>query len=104
VRASIPLAAALIETDAAVLLDRLLREFRQLDEVTAYLQGASVVGYIREVFGIGAVRSVWQGGAAALPVATGMDLEALEREWRTFVSRFPAASDALAAARTRGCL
>jgi hypothetical protein len=99
-----PLASALVESGSAEPLNRLIHEFRQLDEVTAYLQSASVVGYIREVFGIEAVRSIWQDGPAALPLVTGMEPDDLERAWRAFVSRAPAASRALEAVHTQGCL
>jgi hypothetical protein len=98
------LASALIEGGSAGPLHRLIHDFRQQDEITAYLQGASVVGYIREVFGIGVLRSIWQEGPTVLPVVTGMDLDALERDWRAFVSQFPAASGPLETVRTRGCL
>jgi hypothetical protein len=63
-----------------------------------------VVGYIREVFRIEALRSIWKDGPAVLPVVTGMDLDALERAWRAFVSQAPAASRALETVHTRGCL
>jgi hypothetical protein len=98
------LAAALAQSGSAAPLHRLIHQFRELDEVGAYLQSASVIGYVRETFGIAAVRSVWQEGPDALPVVTAMDLAALERDWRDFVSGFPAASDALASVHARGCL
>jgi hypothetical protein len=98
------LASALVESGSADPLHRLIDEFRRLDEVNAYLQSASVVGYIREVFGIEALRSIWQDGPAVLPVVTGMDLDDLERVWRAFVAQSPAASRALETVHTRGCL
>jgi hypothetical protein len=98
------LAAALIETNAAVPFDRMINDFREGDEVSVYLQSGSVVGYVREVFGTGALLSIWQDGPAVLPVVTGMDIASLEREWRLFVSAIPAAPAALAAVRARGCL
>jgi hypothetical protein len=97
------LAAALVHTGAAVPLNRLIHHFFELDEVGAYLQSASVVGYIREVFGTSALRAIWQEGPAAVPVVTGKDIAALERDWRAFVSRFPAATTALEAVHERGC-
>jgi hypothetical protein len=99
-----PLAAALVETDAAVPLYRLIRHFHEVDEVGAYLQSASVVGYIREVFGTGALRTIWQEGPAAIPVVTGTDMDALERDWLDYVSRFTPAIAALKAVHETGCL
>jgi len=98
------LASALAESGSADPLHRLIHEFRQLDEVSAYLQSASVVGYIREVFGIEALRSIWQHGPVVLPVVTGMSLDELERGWRAFLSQTPAASRALETVHTQGCL
>jgi hypothetical protein len=99
-----PLAAALVETGAAAPLNRLIRHFFEVDEVRAYLQSASVVGYIREVFGTGALRAIWQEGPAAIPVVTGRDIDALELDWLDFVSRFPPAIAALEDVNERGCL
>jgi hypothetical protein len=98
------LASALIESGSAEPLHRLIHDFRDLGEVNAYLQSASVVGYISEVYGIGVLRSIWQEGPAVIPVVTGVDMEALERDWRVFVSRLPAASAVLESVHTRGCL
>jgi hypothetical protein len=98
------LAAALVEAGAAVPLDRLIHDFWNVDEVGAYVQSASLVGYIREAFGIGAVRAIWQEGHAALPEVTGTDIDSLERDWRAFVSSVQATPTALASVRTRGCL
>lgn len=98
------LAAALTESGSAEPLHRLIHDFGKLDEVNAYLQGASVVGYMREMFGIGAVRSIWQDGPAALPDVMNMDIASLERDWRAFVSGFSVASAALESVRANGCL
>jgi hypothetical protein len=98
------LAAALIETDTSVSLVELINHFREIDEVSAYLQSASVVGYVRDVAGITAVRSIWKEGPSAIPKATGLDIATFEHEWRNYVSRFSAATDELEHVRTHGCL
>jgi hypothetical protein len=98
------LASALVENGAAVPLRSLINDFREIDEVTAYLQAASIIGYIRERFGIAAVRSIWRGSSAVLPDVTGMDFNAFESTWREFVSHFPPASDALEAVHNGGCI
>jgi hypothetical protein len=98
------LAAALVEAGASVPLDRLIHDFWNVDEVGAYLQSASLVGYIRERFGIGAVRTIWQEGATALPVVTGREIALLEADWRAFLSGHPASAAALESVRARGCL
>jgi hypothetical protein len=98
------LAAALVEAGATVPLHRLIHGFTEVDEVSAYLQSASVVGYLRAVYGIAAIRAIRREGPAALPAVTGSSVDALERDWRAFVARVPAAPDALEAVRVRGCL
>jgi hypothetical protein len=98
------LAAALVEVGEAVPLDHLIHDFWNVDEVGAYLQSASLVGYIRETFGIGAVRKIWQEGPTALPAATGREIALLEGDWLAFVSGHSAAPAALEAVHARGCL
>lgn len=98
------LASSLIDNGSAEPLNKLMHEFRQLNEANAYLQSASVVGFIHEVFGIEALRSIWKNGPDVLPDVTGMDLDALENSWREFVSKVPTASKALKTVNDQGCL
>ena len=50
-----------------VALDTLVTRFRALNDLTAYLQAASMVGYLYETRGLEGVRAVWQQGTEALP-------------------------------------
>jgi len=65
-------AAGLMRPGGGVPLDTLTARFRQLDDLTAYLQAASLVGYIYGTFGLGAVERLWRQGAGALPSITGL--------------------------------
>lgn len=65
----------------------LVRDFSRHPDEVSYLQSASVAKYLRERFGMAALRAVWTGGAAALAGATGQDFEAFERGWREVVER-----------------
>lgn len=46
-------------------LDTLVTRFRQLNDLTAYLQAASFVGYVYRTFGRDAVHDIWQHGLRA---------------------------------------
>ncbi len=98
-----PLSAALIDTGSAVSLNHLIYNFWEVDEISAYLQSASVVGYIRETYGVGAVRRIWQGGPEAISAAMGMEINQLESDWLRFVSEQPPATEALKTIRVEGC-
>lgn len=65
----------------------LVRDFSRHPDEVSYLQSASVAKYLRERFGVAALRAVWAGGIAALPGATGQDLDAFERGWREVVEQ-----------------
>ena len=77
----------LITSGRVLPLRALAREFgRHPNEVT-YLQSASIARYIRERFGIDVLRAIWAGGLAAIPAATGLDLERFEGSWRRTVEQ-----------------
>lgn len=46
-----------------------------------YPQAGSLVAYLKQTHGLGAVKQVWQGGLKALPQATGQSLAAFEAAW-----------------------
>ena len=58
----------------------LVDEFPAQNDIIAYLQSGSVVGYILETYGVDAFRRVWSGGADAL-AALGLNVARLERDW-----------------------
>jgi hypothetical protein len=79
--------------------DRLLRTGKNLpleelnesfgdepDEVT-YLQSASIAQFVARRFGLGLLREIWQNGIQAIPKATGLSIEAFDREWRQYLAR-----------------
>ena len=77
----------LVATGRVLPLRVLVRDFSRHPDEISYLQGASVAKYLRERFGVAALRAVWRGGLEALPRATGEDLDTFERHWRTVVEK-----------------
>lgn len=78
--------------------DTLVARFRQLNDLTAYLQAASMIGHLYETRGREAVRRVWTRGVGALPAG-------FERSWREWLAArarpvAPADLDVIAA---KGC-
>lgn len=71
----------LVASGRVLPLRTLARDFgRHPDEVT-YLQAASVARFLREQFGLDALRAVWRDGLDAVPAATRLDVAAFERAW-----------------------
>jgi hypothetical protein len=97
------LAAALAARDEAAPLRRLVYEFREVDEVAAYLQGGSFTGWVLQHFGADALRTMWQHGFDALPAALGMSAEEAERSWRQFLTHIDHGTADLTVVRQRGC-
>lgn len=97
-------ARSLVDSKGAVTLDTLTRRFRQLDDLTAYLQAASMVSYIYDVHGRDAVKRTWLEGLSGLSASTGRTSRELMDEWRRWLdSAPPIPEDALAAIARTGC-
>jgi hypothetical protein len=77
----------LLSLGRVVPLASLARDFgSHLDDVS-YLQSASLALHLRQRYGLTGLRTVWQGGLAAIPAATGLALEEFEAEWLAVVRR-----------------
>lgn len=100
-----PVVVGLAGRDGYVPLDTLVTRFRALNDLTAYLEAASVVGYVYRTYGRDAVRALWRGGLDAARAATGRTAVELEHAWR---DALPVRGDRptgteLAAIRAKGC-
>jgi hypothetical protein len=98
-------AASLTHADGVVPLGTLFSRFRQLNDLTAYLEAASLVGYIHRTWGLNAVEEAWSQGAAALPSFLGLPVDTLEARWRAALpplDRSPP-PDRLDEVRKHGC-
>ncbi len=64
----------------------LTRRFKRLPDREAYPAVGSFVRYLAETYGNEVVKTVWEGGARALPVATGLSVAELQDEWIAFLA------------------
>ncbi|MEJ2216918.1 MAG: hypothetical protein P8099_09910 [Gemmatimonadota bacterium] len=98
-------AAGLMRRDGVIPLDTLVTRFRTLNDLAAYLDAASVVGYVYHTYGLAAVRRLWQEGSGTAVSALGRSLGDLEKEWRASLpdgSALPPV-ERIAAIRKHGC-
>jgi hypothetical protein len=98
-------AAGLLAKDGVTPLDTLVTHFRELNDLTSYLEAASLVGYLYHTYGLAAVRGLWQEGADSATTVLGRSLDAVEAQWRAWL---PAAgqlppAERLAEIRKKGC-
>jgi hypothetical protein len=86
-------------------LASLIRNFRTLPDLTAYLEAASLAGYVHRVHGISGVRAMWQGGPREFEAVTGLSLAQLERAWQGAMATLSArpGAEEVAAIRKKGC-
>ena len=77
-------AAAVLREGRDIPLAELAAAFDVVDPA-AYLQAGSVVAWVRERWGLGAVAALWRGGLAASERATGLAPVALDAAWRAHV-------------------
>ena len=98
-------AHALAHESGYIPIDTLVEQFRKLDDLTAYLQAASMVGYLYETRGREAVRAVWRDGVDALPKVTGQTPSAFAESWWKWVRdrAKPVPNDKRLAVSEKGC-
>ena len=86
-------------------IDTLMARFRQLNDLSAYLQAASFVGYLYRAYGRDVVRATWQRGLESSAAALNHTPADLQRAWIQSLPRpsgVPSA-DELAVIRKKGC-
>ena len=66
-------------------LQTLIYSFRAQNDLLAYLQCGSLIGYVYETYGLDGLRKLWDGGAANIQDVLGITLEELEAAWRAHV-------------------
>ena len=96
---------SLAEHAGYVPVDTLVAHFRQLDDITAYLQAASMVGFLYHTHGREAARAVWQRGPIALPDVAGQTPAAFAESWWQWLRSTgrPVPADSLEIIRQKGC-
>jgi hypothetical protein len=86
-------------------MDTLVERFRRLNDLAAYVQAASMAGYLYQRHGRDTLRAVWQRGAGALGQLTGETPAAFAESWwrwvRARAQRVP--QNEVAVIRRKGC-
>ncbi len=62
-------------------LRKLIRQFDSVPSARSYPAVGSFVRFVRETYGIDAVRQIWDGGYRAIPEATGFSEMQVETQW-----------------------
>lgn len=97
--------AGIAEEEGFFQLDSLTGRFRQLDDLGAYLQATSFVGYLYREYGREAVRDVWIHGLGAASRRIGRTPTELQGEWERQLpgpARRPELSE-IERVRAKGC-
>lgn len=100
-----PVVVGLAEDAGYVPIDTLITRFRELNDLTAYIQAASFVGYLYRTHGREVVRDVWRQGLEPAAAALDRTPAELMTAWKRSL---PPATDApppgrVAAIRSHGC-
>lgn len=98
-------ARAIVESSGSIPIEELAARFREFDDLTAYLQAASLIGWLYDSYGRDAVRQIWSSGLDTLPAAVGMSAAEITRAWRDWVERSasPVPSGEVETIQSRGC-
>lgn len=81
------IAHQLLSDDRLPPLRELFEDPASLGEIRAGFYAASVIGYIKDQYGVGALRKIWSGGTDTLEDALGVDTDQLGASWRSFLKK-----------------
>jgi hypothetical protein len=85
-------------------LDSLALKFRSYDDLVAYLQAGSFIGYVRETYGVSRVRALWEQGFEGFGTILGKTPAAVDAGWRSHLrALYPAPKVEWAALKEGGC-
>lgn len=85
-------------------LDSLASRFRTFNDLVAYLQAGSFVGYIRETYGLTPIRALWEQGFERFEAILGKTPAAMDVEWRNHLkAAYPAPKVEWAPLKAKGC-
>lgn len=76
------IAAYLDRRGELIPLDSLARKFRSYNDLVAYLQAGSLIGYLRKTYGLERVRELWDQGFERFESILQRSPAAVDGEWR----------------------
>jgi hypothetical protein len=68
-------------------LQELFEKFAELGEIRAGVYAASVIGFVRDTYGVDAVRALWTDGSGDLKKSIGVPAGELEALWKEHLRR-----------------
>jgi hypothetical protein len=77
----------LLSDDRLPPLQELFDDPASLGEIRAGFYAASVIGYIKDKYGVAALRKIWSGGTDTLEDALGVDTNQLGVSWRSYLKK-----------------
>lgn len=86
-------AAYLVQSGKAIPLEDLVEHFGDHKDMITYLQSASLFLYLRDTYGMDAIRSLWQGSLLDSEAILGISLPDLEARWRGRMQQTPTPID-----------
>jgi hypothetical protein len=81
------IASYLLDHDRLPPLRELFDHYRDLGEIPGGMYAASVIDFIRETYGIDAVRALWQQGSENFEATVGATIEDAEARWKAHLQR-----------------
>lgn len=70
-----------------IVLDSLATRFRSYNDLVAYLQAGSFIGYVHETYGLPPIRALWERGFERLETVLGKPPPVMDAEWRNHLRR-----------------
>jgi hypothetical protein len=75
----------LLREDKLPPLKTVIHSFYEQNDLLAYLQCGSMIGYIYDKHGLEGIKKLWDGGVDSIQDSLGMTLEEFENSWRSHV-------------------
>jgi hypothetical protein len=98
------IAAYLDRQGELIPLDSLARGFRSYNDLVAYLQAGSFIGYVHETYGVQPIRALWERGFEGFEAILGKSPAAADAEWRENLrAKYPEPNIDWAPLKKAGC-
>jgi hypothetical protein len=99
------IAAQMVAEHEGIPLDTLTAAFYQKDDLSAYLQGGSLVEFLLDAYGRDRFRRLWRLGPDSIATVYGKPSAKIENEWLDWLKATPKAErpENVAAVRGPGC-
>jgi hypothetical protein len=76
-----------LSNDQLPSLQELFDDFANLGEIRAGISAASIIGFIRNTYGMPKLRNLWFNGVGNLEEVLGKDITQIENSWKLYLKR-----------------